>query len=280
MQKTTLNLAVILGATLLAACGDSKDSTSGNNSITPVDPPGKVLVPAPAQPSAAETAAYNADKQGSDHMSSLVGYDISIGDKVIIRVLNKTGRNSIEERNLGSMPAGLSMHNAVRNINDGPLSIFKDPVTVRSYQGFRSGVVTAYHTVAAPHATAYGVHTSPVNLPNTGKATYTGIAFDATTSGNFVYNVDFGAKTGQGRIENMSYGKGLITLDTAPFQQERRLNGSITTKLEGTGIDKTWGDFKYRLDFYGNQAEEIAGYALRSGVDAIGLHGTRGAITQ
>ena len=172
------------------------------------------------------------------------------------------------------------MHNAVRNNNDGPLSIFKDPVTVRSYQGFRSGVVTAYHEVAAPHATAYGVHTPPVSLPNAGKATYTGIAFDATTSGNFVYNVDFGAKTGQGRIENMSYGKGLITLDTAPFQQERRLNGSITTKLEGTGVNKAWGDFKYRLDFYGNQAEEIAGYALRSGVDAIGLHGTRGAITQ
>ena len=125
MQKTTLNLAVILGAILLAACGDSKDSASGNNSITPVDPPGKVLVPAPAQPSAAETAAYNADKQGSDHMSSLVGYDISIGDKVIIRVLNKTGRNSIEERNLGSMPAGLSMHNAVRNINDSQLSLWR-----------------------------------------------------------------------------------------------------------------------------------------------------------
>ena len=193
-------------------------------------------------------------------------------EKNLLKSFSKNGKATVKKANTFGIK--------LKRLERDQLSIFKDPVTVRSYQGFRSGVVTAYHKVAAPHATAYGVHTPPVSLPNAGKATYTGIAFDATTSGNFVYNVDFGAKTGQGRIENMRYGKGLITLDKAPFQQERRLDGSITTKLEGTGVNKAWGDFKYRLDFYGNQAEEIAGYALRSGVDAIGLHGTRGAITQ
>ena len=36
----------------------------------------------------------------------------------------------------------------------------------------------------------------------------------------------------------------------------------------------------YILGFFGNRAEEIAGQATSSKQEAIGFHGTRGAITE
>ena len=53
MQKTALNLAALISAALLTACGSSADETVAN-----------ALVPAPTAPNAAEVEAFNASKQG------------------------------------------------------------------------------------------------------------------------------------------------------------------------------------------------------------------------
>ena len=64
MQKNALNLAAIIAAALLTACGGNSDEIAAN-----------VLVPSPTPPDAAETAAFNASKQGRKEIQ--LGSEIS-----------------------------------------------------------------------------------------------------------------------------------------------------------------------------------------------------------
>ena len=55
-------------------------------------------------------------------------------------------------------------------------------------------------------------------MPTRGKATYTGVAFNNEEKGTLAYDVDFGKKEGQGKIEGLSQ-YGTITLQPAKFDQ-------------------------------------------------------------
>ena len=69
MQKTALNLATLISAALLTACGGSSDEAAAN-ALVPTQADTNVLVPAPVPPDAAETAAFNADKQKRERIYS------------------------------------------------------------------------------------------------------------------------------------------------------------------------------------------------------------------
>ena len=269
MQKTTLNLAAIISAALLTACGGSSDGAAAN-----------ALVPAPTVPNAAETAAFNASKQRREK-TSVVGdwqpYSLSANGHIIYRSTGSRS-NAVVEYDFRSLPAGFAAYNGIYTDRDGSL-----PVKVRSYQGFRSGVAAAYfEDNRTGYIEEYGVSTPPAALPAAGRATYNGIAFDHSERGKFTYHVDFAAKTGQGHIDGLNkYKYGTIALAAGKITQEKQLDGSSETLIKGKASAATGSNLDYALTFFGNRAEEIAGYAVNGDtVEGIALHGTRGAITE
>ena len=185
--------------------------------------------------------------------------------------------NAVQEHDFRSLPAGFAAYNGTYTNRDGSF-----PVKVRSYQGFRSGVVATYYNenVFADFID-YGVRTPPAAIPTAGKATYNGTAFDGNERGSLTYHVDFAAKTGQGHIDGLNkYKYGDITLAEGKFLQDKLLNGDTQTWIGGKASAATGSSFDYRLFFFGNRAEEIAGYAINDKWEGITLHGTRGAITE
>lgn len=295
MHKTTLNLAAIIAAALLTACGGGSDDAitpadNGNRNAGNVTPTpnnggnadtrsGKILVPAPTQPTAAETAAFNTSKKFTEKVTILSNdplrpYTISANGQSLIR-LSGSNSNAIAERDFRSLPSGFASNSGTYTDSYG-----SQPVSIRSYQGFRTGVVTVYDSRnKLLSVIPYGAITLPVAIPTAGKATYTGTAFDQTGRGSLTYNVDFGAKSGEGHINGLSrYGN--ITLAKSNLGTEQMLNGNTVTGIKGTA-SAAYGDrFTYYLGFYGGHAEEISGYAVNNTPEGIGFHGTRGAITE
>lgn len=265
MQKTALNLAAIISAALLTACGSSADETVAN-----------ALVPAPTAPNAAETAAFHASKQRREK-TDVVGngdwqpYSLSANGHTLIRVSGDRS-NAVEELDFRSLPAGFAAYNGTYTNRDR-----SRPVKVRSYQGFRSGVLAVYENNQFVNISPYGIPTPSAALPTAGKATYNGTAFDHSDRGSFTYHVDFAAKTGQGHIDGLNkYKYGTITLAAGKITQ-----GKLSDGISGKASAATGGSFDYDLTFSGNRAEEIVGYAANGDTgEGIALHGTRGAITE
>ena len=270
MQKTALNLAAIISAALLTACGGSSDETVANT-----------LIPAPSEPNAAETAAFNASKQHREK-TDVVGngdwqpYSTSVNGRPLLRA-SGDGSNAIVEYDFSSLPAGFAAYNGTYTDRDRSL-----PLKVRSYQGFRSGMFATYQNENVfLDLVEYGVKTPPAAIPAAGRATYNGIAFDHSERGKFTYHVDFAAKTGQGHIDGLNkYKYGDIALAAGKFTQEKQPDGRSETLIKGKASAATGSSFDYSLTFYGNRAEEIAGYAINDEWEGLALHGTRGAITE
>ena len=270
MQKTTLNLAALISAALLTACGGSADETVAN-----------ALVPAPTEPNAAETAAFNASKQHREKIDILSGsnwqpYSTSVNGRPLLHTSGDPS-NAVMEYDFRSLPAGFAAYNGTYTDRDVSL-----PVKVRSYQGFRSGVVATYHNGNRfQDFMRYGMETPLAAIPAAGRATYNGTAFDHSERGKFTYHVDFAAKTGQGHIDDLNkYKYGDITLAEGKFSQKKLSNGDSQTWIGGKASAATGSSFDYALAFFGNRAEEIAGYAINDKQEGFVLHGTRGAITE
>lgn len=270
MQKTALNLAALISAALLTACGGSSDETAAN-----------ALIPAPTEPNAAEVEAFNARKQHREK-ADVVGngdwqpYSISVNGRPLLHTSGDRS-NAVQEHDFRSLPAGFAAYNGTYTNRDGSF-----PVKVRSYQGFRSGVVATYFNENRfADLIEYGVRTPPAAIPTAGKATYNGTAFDSNERGSLTYHVDFAAKTGQGHIDGLNkYKYGDITLAEGKFLQDKLLNGDTQTWIRGNASAATGSSFDYRLFFFGNRAEEIAGYAINDEQEGFAMHGTRGAITE
>ena len=134
-----------------------------------------------------------------------------------------------------------------------------------------------------------GVNTKEHSFPTEGKATYTGKAFNYGNDGNLIYNVDFTARKGSGKITGFEQ-FGAITLKEAPIQVKQlskdvSISGSATTEktvLKDTAWQTNGG--LYSVNFYGPKAEEIGGGISLSGSlehqaeTNIGFGGTRGEI--
>ncbi|TCT12314.1 lipoprotein GNA1870-like protein [Bibersteinia trehalosi] len=126
-----------------------------------------------------------------------------------------------------------------------------------------------------------GLKTTEEAIPNEGRATYVGKAFNGTIKseydwntrestesiieGKTTYNVDFNTRTGSGKITGLGD-------DVILAQGE----------ISGTGITssarQSYRTGNYNLDFYGKEAQEIGGKVTLEGKDTIGFGGTRGDI--
>ena len=284
MPKNSLNLAIILGTLLLAACGSSSDDNPAADK------------PAANNPSAnnpqTNTAndAFEASKYGSREMRaySQSGNDssmrlrpssIALNGKTITNTYRKEGK-VIVDYDFRSLPAGFASLNASETYKDDDST---ESLTLRSYQGFHSGILLTYASDGKANSVAdYGVYTPVAAIPTAGKATYNGTAFDKDERGNFTYHVDFAAKNGHGNITGMS-SFGDISLASAALTDGDYWNekGGVVkaTGIHGQATAASGSRFDYDLAFYGNQAEELVGTLKNRSLEGIGVHGTRGAIS-
>ena len=118
-------------------------------------------------------------------------------------------------------------------------------------------------------------------IPTSGKATYTGVAFDKNDRGTLSYHVDFGNKQGHGNITNLGrYGN--VTLQPAAFRQTNEADYVIYEVPERTGIASSdrYGRMSYDLRLWGPQAAELSGKLSDNRESVAVFHGTRGAITE
>lgn len=266
MHKTTLNLAAIIAAALLTACDGGSDDA---------------IVPAPAQPTATETAAFDASKQFRTDMIILDGEDyppltINANGRTLVRAYGNKG-SAFAEGDLRSLPSGFSSITGTGTINGSNTTM---PVTIRSYQGFRSGITIVNNANGVSVVNLpYGIRTPPVSTPTAGKATYTGTVFYQNRRGSLTYNVDFSTKSGEGRIDGLDY-HGTITLAKSNFGTRQMLDGNTVTGIAGTASTTDGVYFSYSLGFCGDHAEEMSGIAVNISLEGIGFHGTRGAITE
>ncbi len=114
---------------------------------------------------------------------------------------------------------------------------------------------------------AFGEFTKPEIVNKmTGNFHYKGIAFNGSGKGVLSYHVDFGSKTGSGRITGLKE-HGDITLHQAKITDKidsRDIGGNDKTIISGIEGKATGQDLgvsaKYRLGFFGPKAEEIAGH--------------------
>ena len=284
MQKNSLNPAIIFGTLLLAACGGGSDNNP------PADKPAVNNPPANDPQTNTVNDAFEASKYGSRRMKaySQNGYDsdmllrpssIVVNGKTITNTYRKEGE-IIAEYDFRSLPAGFASLNASRTYKDDGSTEQK---TLRSYQGFHGGILLTYASDGKVDTTAdYGVHTPAAAIPTAGKATYNGTAFDKNERGNFTYYVDFAARNGHGNITGLSR-FGDISLARAALTNGNYLTGkggsAKGTGIEGEATAASGSRFNYDLVFFGNQAEELTGDLYNRSLESIGVHGTRGAIS-
>lgn len=107
---------------------------------------------------------------------------------------------------------------------------------------------------------AKGFKTPVDKFPLEGKATYTGVAFDAKKQGELTYTVNFAERKGSGEITGLDH-IGDITLQEADLYKSAS-EGNM--KIKGMAVVDAWKDEggvtgDYNVDFFGPNAEEIAG---------------------
>lgn len=237
---------------------------------------------APQALSAAEQAEFAASKIEQevfelDNLPS-AAYQISAGGATLVDVNRKNGI-WVAEQDYRSVQSGLNSLNGTLTFMDSGTTY---PLIVRSYQNWRSGIVAIYNPADGRfrNIDVYSVETPLDAFPNTGKATYSGTAFDFDDEGALTYHVDFAAKSGAGEITGLDR-YGTISLNTAQIAAETTALGDSRYVGYGTAGSARGTQFDYVFGFAGHQAEEIAGSAINNtNGDAVGFHGTRGAITE
>ena len=251
-----------LTACLLTACGGSDDDGMGN----PAD-----------RPSASEQQAFEASKVKVEPANWVSGtpeaYRLEVNGTVLIEAGAKTSR--LDARRLPSGFASLSGNYVFLNRNN-----YRLPATVRSYQGFRSGIFITHSNQPGIFSSSddYGVWSKAEQLPSSGRATYHGVALDRADQGTLTYHVDFAARTGEGQIDGLPRYDGTINLRRAGFQTHD--DGRIGVK-DGAADTRYKGSLTYSTGFAGAGAEELTGY-IHNAADHefVGFHGPRGEISQ
>ena len=107
---------------------------------------------------------------------------------------------------------------------------------------------------------ARGFKTPVDKFPTEGKATYNGVAFDAKKQGQLKYTVNFTERKGSGAITGLDH-IGDITLHEADLYKSASAGNM---KIKGTAVANDWQNEggvtgNYNVDFFGPNAEEIAG---------------------
>ncbi|MDO5068661.1 MAG: factor H binding family protein [Neisseria zoodegmatis] len=251
-KKIGLATFIALG---LAACG------SGGS-----DGPSAAATPnADIRAAKAELAAVNAGEVGKTTFK-VNDYTIKLGEtthkvadmqKGAVVDLQNGNENVRAYRQAYSIVAGkFDVKNITGGSAENSVETLKDPMTV----GLINGEATQ-------------------TLPTTGKYTYNGAAFSNSETGRLTYNVDFDKKVGSGAVTGLVQ-TGDIKLEEAAFKHNAWSNDLDGTSVRAHGIagkvskgTESVGD--YSLNFFGQNAEEVAGVVYHNQVGNIGIAGQR-----
>ncbi len=157
-----------------------------------------------------------------------------------------------EKIDLTAYPNGFTTVNATVGGVAGQVKIYQQPYSVVIGHDFSSFEIKDY----------VGLNTEVTAIPTTGTAVYSGSAFSKNETGTLNYTVDFDARTGSGNITGM-IAPGTITLDSGAISG----SGITSTANAGAGT--------YELQFFGPQAEEIAGKVQGLTGGDVGFGGKR-----
>ncbi|MDO5091404.1 MAG: factor H binding family protein [Cardiobacteriaceae bacterium] len=238
------------------------------------------LVDAPKDPIPGEKAEFQASKVDQQEPETPYGEiepdQITANGTTLVSTVREGGKWISRQDYRSLQPGMATLHGHLVLTNSGQ----SFPETIRSHQGLRGGIIVTYNPENGKYSYAdtYGVEPPLASFPEVGQATYRSVAFDMKEQGTLTYHVDFAAKSGHGEITGLSR-YGTITLANAPLKVETH-SGKSSYVGRGTASSAKGGSFDYQVDFYGQQAEEIAGFADNAQLEAVGFHGTRGAITE
>lgn len=150
-----------------------------------------------------------------------------------------------------------------------PYSLIVGGVTIELHRDGKKTDLNQLHHAYTQFAfhSAFGEFTKPeITNKMSGSFDYKGIAFNGSGQGVLSYHVDFGTKTGNGKITGLK-DHGDITLHKANITNNvlSRDLGTVEIKsiagIEGKATGLHLGDNpRYRLGFFGPKAEEIAGH--------------------
>ena len=218
----------------------------------------------------------NADKNRDEQLLAIADKIKGNGDKYPVNEISVT-------------PMHVSKNSSSRQETNE--KIYNQPYSI-VYMNYRKDTYDGYSLSSSGYINVdtRGVNTKEHSFPTEGKATYTGKAFNYGNDGNLIYNVDFTARKGSGKITGFEQ-FGAITLEEAPIQVKQlskdvSILGSATTEktvLKDT-VWQTNGGL-YSVNFYGPKAEEIGGIISLSSSSLehqaetnIGFGGTRGEL--
>lgn len=264
LKKKYRNLPAALAFTLLAACGGS----DGNNNAA-------VDNTKPYALSDVEKKQVEAGKTGNYLINRKENRNILLGNHV---VHSHQAEGDETRRSYDARPFAQGFHEYAVNIVYPDNDIQKKG-RILSYQGFRGGIFKVYAGNDDIDGYVYGYDTPADQWPNSGKATYQGIAFDQEHKGSLIYYIDFASKSGHGAVYDMGkYGN--ITLHSAVYEKEfDDAAGRDIYTNDGEATAGTGERMDYRTFLFGARAEEIGGY-IELDDGELALYGTRGAIAE
>lgn len=263
--KTYKKFTAALGFTLLAACGGGSGDNNNNPAVDNVKP--YALSPL-------EKEQFEAAKTGTELLSQRENRNIILGNHIVHSHLAEGGKT---RRRYDARPFSQGLHEYSVDIVY-PDNNSRDKGRLLSYQGFRGGIFKVYSGHDDIAGYVYGYDTPVKQWPNSGKATYQGIAFDQHGKGTLTYHIDFARKNGHGTVEGISkYGN--ITLHPAIYETEydEVANRDIYIN-KGDATAANGKQMEYRTFLFGAQAEEIGGYVDTDDDSSMAIYGTRGNI--
>lgn len=276
-MKINLLLSLLGVAFLMTACGGG-----GSDNNSPKDSAYVTPHPKPLSVSEQDRQAFERTKVIEypayllSALSSRYSQDFKVNDQTVISL----GRLPISRNvkiNAHPLASGWREYQAtVEKKNRFDEVIETGTATLRSYQGFHSGVILLNpHEDMSVYMFPYGnVHYSFNKLPSSGKARYQGVAFDYADTGELTLEVDFGRKKSYGVITGLeAYGPIML--------QEANL-ALIDYNIPASGIASMPAiqrTGKYVVLFAGSEAQEALGNVNNSeeGI-VVAFHGARGKI--
>lgn len=270
------SLLSLLGvAFLMTACGGG-----GSDNNSPEDP--AYATPHPKLPSVSEQ-----DRQAFERkkvveypayliraLSSRYSQDFKVNDQTVISLGRLPISRNVKINARPLAPGWREYQATVEKKNPLDKVIETGTATLRSYQGFHSGVILLNpHEDMSVYMFPYGnVHYSFNKLPSSGKARYRGIAFDYADTGELMLDVDFGRKESYGVITGLeAYGPIMLQEANLAFIDYDVPASGIASMpaIQRTG--------RYALLFAGSEAQEVLGNVSNSeeGI-VVAFHGARG----
>lgn len=260
-------LALVMAAALVSGCGGG-----GDDSNMPTDPK-------PQDNAQHEIPQVYRDRLStvkSSEFTFAIGQNVAVDTTLNGHTLTSLANNRLK-MNMHSLPRGWLSATGTNVFHDG--SGDRLPTQIRSYQSLYSGSYIQKGNEGISLHVTYGVEPLIADMPTSGKASYSGVAFDASDRGTFNYHLDFGSRSGHGEISGLSR-FGRVTLHPTTFSHKPQDDFVIFETTNGRASSEKRGFLQYTANVWGPGGQELNGKLQEAGSATAVFQGTRGAVTK